>query len=378
MLGTVRSLPASDLISGRSTAAVASQWASAPATVVPYLNSMQQATDNTTPTPVLPATPITKVMNNANYAVNVYLGWCYVTDGGAGPNACARHVVDRCVQVPPCRCQRHLVRPKLRRQVGSRSDPDVRVRDVDAGQHGRQPDLQPEPGATAGADRRHAAGAERVRRRGHRQPAARRGRRHRCADVHLAGQVRQPATRPGDEHGRVDLRHHHRTGGDVGHRPGHRRVRPHGHRNVQLERAPGPRGEQPGAAGEHHRLGDQPADRDRDRRRGSAVRVVRPVVDAAARADPRDREQQRRDLRDALDPADGAVPGDADRGRCDDDPQGPGVVPVDDQLPAAGDQQPRYADRHRRTTPSPACSSPRAAATATTDGPRPGCPPGWP
>ncbi len=77
-VGTIRSLQPSDLVPGRTSGAVTAQWAAAPSGVQPWLTSMQQASDTSVATPILPTTPTTQVINNITYTVSTYLGWCWL------------------------------------------------------------------------------------------------------------------------------------------------------------------------------------------------------------------------------------------------------------------------------------------------------------
>ncbi len=87
----VRSLPTSDLLTGRTAAAVTAQWSSAPSDVLPYLASMEQGLPTLAGgTAVLPMTLPAKVVHGIPYTVNVYLGWCHTAGvaGAVAPTAC--------------------------------------------------------------------------------------------------------------------------------------------------------------------------------------------------------------------------------------------------------------------------------------------------
>ncbi len=73
----VRSLPTSDLLTGRTQALVDAQWSSAPADVQPYLSAMEKALPAASGgTVVLPLALPPQVVHGISYVVNVYLGWC--------------------------------------------------------------------------------------------------------------------------------------------------------------------------------------------------------------------------------------------------------------------------------------------------------------
>jgi len=74
----VRSLPTSDLLTGRTQALVDAQWASAASDVQPYLAAMEKALPLTSiGTVVLPMALPPQVVHGISYTVNVYLGWCH-------------------------------------------------------------------------------------------------------------------------------------------------------------------------------------------------------------------------------------------------------------------------------------------------------------
>jgi type II secretory pathway pseudopilin PulG len=86
-----RSLGATGAYAGRNTTAVNTQWATAPATTAPvstWLTSMQKATDSSgSATVALPTTAVTQNINNVDYSVNYYIGWCWRTSAASGAAA---------------------------------------------------------------------------------------------------------------------------------------------------------------------------------------------------------------------------------------------------------------------------------------------------
>jgi type II secretory pathway pseudopilin PulG len=86
-----RSLGATGAYAGRTTTAVNTQWATAPAITDPvrtWLTSMQQATDSSgSATVALPTIAVTQNINNVNYSVNYYIGWCWRTTAVSGDAA---------------------------------------------------------------------------------------------------------------------------------------------------------------------------------------------------------------------------------------------------------------------------------------------------
>jgi type II secretory pathway pseudopilin PulG len=89
----VRSLHASDLVTGRDAASVAAQFASAPTAVQPWLSTMNQISDSkattgsgktaTLPTSASSAAPSSlQKPDNTTYTVLDYLGSCYIASGG--------------------------------------------------------------------------------------------------------------------------------------------------------------------------------------------------------------------------------------------------------------------------------------------------------
>ena len=90
-MATVRSIPASDIRSGRDVSSVNQQRSQAPAAVDPYLTSMKMIRDWTASpgsgaTAAVPTAPRTQVLNGVTYSVNTYLGTCVVY----GSTACQR------------------------------------------------------------------------------------------------------------------------------------------------------------------------------------------------------------------------------------------------------------------------------------------------
>jgi type II secretory pathway pseudopilin PulG len=86
-----RSLGATGAYAGRTAAAVNAQWGTAPATTAPvstWLTSMQKATDSSGSAIVaLPTTAVTQNINNVDYSVNYYIGWCWRTSAASGAAA---------------------------------------------------------------------------------------------------------------------------------------------------------------------------------------------------------------------------------------------------------------------------------------------------
>ncbi|HEX2901857.1 MAG TPA: Ig domain-containing protein [Jatrophihabitans sp.] len=94
-VGGLRSLQPSDLVAGRTSSSVSTQWAAAPTSVQSWLASMQPASDTSVATPVLPATPTTQIVNNISYSTSVYLGWCWLdpsTSSGCAASGTASSV----------------------------------------------------------------------------------------------------------------------------------------------------------------------------------------------------------------------------------------------------------------------------------------------
>jgi type II secretory pathway pseudopilin PulG len=86
---TVRGLHASDLLTGHDTSSVSSQFSAAPASVQPWLASMNAAADTSAAagsgaTAAIPTGAVTQTLNNVAYQVNDYLGWCGVPTDGSG------------------------------------------------------------------------------------------------------------------------------------------------------------------------------------------------------------------------------------------------------------------------------------------------------
>jgi type II secretory pathway pseudopilin PulG len=90
-MATVRSIPATDILSGRDQGSVNTQRSAASAAVDPYLVDMKMLRDKTAAsgsgaTAVVPTTGQTQVLNGITYTVNTYLGSCVV----AGSTDCTK------------------------------------------------------------------------------------------------------------------------------------------------------------------------------------------------------------------------------------------------------------------------------------------------
>ena len=84
----IRALHASDLVSGRDSASVTSQFNAAPAVVQPWLTKMDKAIDSKAavgsgPSAAIPTTSFTQKPGTVAYTINEYLGWCAVRTTGS-------------------------------------------------------------------------------------------------------------------------------------------------------------------------------------------------------------------------------------------------------------------------------------------------------
>jgi Tfp pilus assembly protein PilV len=92
-MSLLRSIPASDIYSGRDKNSVISQFNGAPTKVQPYLADMKKKWDRTAvngsgATATIPTVPVTQVLNGITYSVNTYLGTCIIS----GTTDCERSV----------------------------------------------------------------------------------------------------------------------------------------------------------------------------------------------------------------------------------------------------------------------------------------------
>ncbi len=92
-LEQVRALNPSDLVTGRGSTSVATEFGSAPSAVAPWLvsTSMDQAYDSsaaansgtTTATTIFPTLGVAQTLGTTTYTVTDYFGWCYLLTAGS-------------------------------------------------------------------------------------------------------------------------------------------------------------------------------------------------------------------------------------------------------------------------------------------------------
>ena len=87
----IRALHASDLVTGRDSTSVTTQFAAASAAVQPWLAQMDKAIDSTAAagkgaTAAIPTAAFTQKPGSVAYTINEYLGCCSIRT--AGPTAC--------------------------------------------------------------------------------------------------------------------------------------------------------------------------------------------------------------------------------------------------------------------------------------------------
>ena len=87
----IRGMHTSDLVIGRDTASVNSQFSSAPASVQTWNATMERAVDSSAASgagasAAIPTVAVAQTANNIAYSVNNYLGWCWVAVGSATAN----------------------------------------------------------------------------------------------------------------------------------------------------------------------------------------------------------------------------------------------------------------------------------------------------
>lgn len=90
-MATIGSVPATDLLTGRDSASVASQFSAASGTpVAPWLTAMTQVSDNTQGLPpgsgataAISTSPTLQTLNGVAYRVSTYLGGCALRDTGS-------------------------------------------------------------------------------------------------------------------------------------------------------------------------------------------------------------------------------------------------------------------------------------------------------
>lgn len=91
---TLRSLPASDVLTGRDASSVSTQFSSASSTVAPWLAAMTAASDPTAPSgganAAVPTVGVVQTINKIDYAVNTYLGTCLIPIGSTTDASCLK------------------------------------------------------------------------------------------------------------------------------------------------------------------------------------------------------------------------------------------------------------------------------------------------
>lgn len=90
---TLRSLPASVVVTGRDASSVSAQFALASATVAPWLTSMSEASDSSAATSsgataAVSTSGVSQTINNVAYTTNYYLGRCSVPTGVFADASC--------------------------------------------------------------------------------------------------------------------------------------------------------------------------------------------------------------------------------------------------------------------------------------------------
>ena len=93
-MSTLRSIPATDIVTGRDATSVNQQFATAPAAVLPALASMTKVSDTSAAAgsgagAVVSTSPVTQVLNGTTYSVNTYLGTCVMPLSGSGTDCVA-------------------------------------------------------------------------------------------------------------------------------------------------------------------------------------------------------------------------------------------------------------------------------------------------